>query len=198
MKRTSQMGTLIDALNKKEIPYRVVHNDPKLSNVLFDKEKSEPICMIDLDTIMPGTSLFDVGDAIRSIANTASEDDITTENVSFSLDIYKEFINGYIKGMGDKLTSNERKLIPISVWVLSIELGMRFLTDHIDGNIYFKTDYDGQNVERARIQFKFAECIEELIEKGVLSKYVDEAVDNLSMVKTAPLASETRYNLAGN
>lgn len=160
MSRCNRLDVLMNALNNGEIPLRVAHNDPKLSNVLFDKEKNEPICMIDLDTIMPGTGLFDVGDAIRSIANTASEDDKTTENVSFSIELFEEFIKGYIKGMGNKLTRREMELIPDAVWVIAMELGIRFLTDHIDGNIYFKTDYDGQNIERAKIQFVLAECIE--------------------------------------
>ena len=163
--RKSKLGILMESLEKGDIPYRVVHNDPKLNNVLFDKENHVPICMIDLDTIMPGTGLFDVGDAIRYIANTASEEEKTTENVSLSLEIYNEFVNGYLDGMGDGLTEKEKELIPISAWVLTMELGIRFLTDHINGNKYFNTEYDGQNVERARIQFALAKDIENKILK---------------------------------
>lgn len=158
--RKDKLGFIMIALNKGLIPYRVAHNDPKLSNVLFSKENAEPICMIDLDTIMKGSGLSDVGDALRSIANTASEDDITTKNVSFSLEIYKEFISGYIKAMGDKLSKHEIELIPYSPYVITLELGIRFLKDHIDGNTYFKVDYDNQNLERARIQFALAADIE--------------------------------------
>lgn len=170
IERKDEFSTLVDALDSGEIPYRVVHNDPKLNNVLFDKETNAPICMIDLDTIMPGTGLYDVGDALRSIANTASEDDKTTKNVSFSIEIYEEFVKGYRKGMGKNLTARENLLIPISPWILSMELGMRFLKDHFDGNVYFKTDYDGQNIERANIQFALAEDIEKKMKDGLLNK----------------------------
>lgn len=175
--REKQMGVLMDALEAGEIPYRVVHNDPKISNVLFDKETNAPICMIDPDTIMRGTTLFDVGDALRSIANTASEDDKTTDNVSFSKEIFEEFVKGYIKGMNGKLTKKEIELIPISIWVLAMELGIRFLKDHIDGNVYFKTDYDGQNIERADVQFALAKCIEAELSAGSLQNIVKNIVE---------------------
>ena len=174
MDKEDLLSILMDALENGVIPYRVVHNDPKLNNVLFDKATAEPICMIDLDTIMPGTSLFDVGDALRSIANTASEDDKTTDNVSFSTEIFEKFVTGYIKGMCGKLTTAEIELIPESIWVIAMELGMRFLKDHIDGNKYFATEYDGQNLERARIQLKLADCVYEKISSGELHGIVHE------------------------
>lgn len=181
MDKEDKLGVLMNALESGAIPYRVVHNDPKLNNVLFDKATAEPICMIDLDTIMPGTSLFDVGDALRSIANTASEEDKTTDNVSFSTEIFEKFITGYIKGMHGKITTAEIELIPESIWVIAMELGMRFLKDHIDGNKYFATEYDGQNLERAKVQLKLAECVYEKISTGELHKIVHEIqrkVDN--------------------
>lgn len=168
VERREKLGLIMEALKKGEIPYRVCHNDPKLSNVLFDKQKNTPICMIDLDTVMPGSCLFDVGDAIRSIANMASEDDKTTENVSLSMELYDEFVNGYLQGMGDKLTNREKELIPMSVWIITMELGIRFLKDHIDGNLYFKTERDGENLERARIQFALAKDIEHKIKDGIM------------------------------
>lgn len=174
MSKEDKLSVLMDALEEGDIPYRVVHNDPKLNNVLFDKVTAEPICMIDLDTIMPGTSLFDVGDALRSIANTASEDDKTIENVSFSTEIFEKFVTGYIKGMRGKLTAAEIELIPESIWVIAMELGMRFLKDHIDGNKYFATEYDGQNFERAKVQLRLAECVYEKIRTGELHEIVHE------------------------
>ena len=130
--------------------------------------------MIDLDTMMPGSCLFDVGDAIRSIANMASEDDKSTSNVSLSVELYEEFVRGYVASMGDKLTSKEKELIPTSVWIITLELGIRFLKDHIDKNIYFHTDYDGQNLERAWIQFALVKDIEKKLENGVLYKVLKE------------------------
>lgn len=174
VERKKNLGILTEALEKGEVPYRVCHNDPKLSNVLFDKKSNAPICMIDLDTIMPGSCLFDVGDAIRSIANKASEDDKTTENAELSMELYEEFVKGYLDGMGDKLTEREKELIPMSVWVITMELGIRFLKDHIDGNVYFKTERDGENLERARIQFALARDIEYKIKEGKFNNILEE------------------------
>lgn len=174
------MGILVNALNNGEIFYGVTHNDPKINNALFDKVTGKPICMIDLDTVMSGTPLFDIGDALRSIANTDSEDAKTTENVSFSLEIYEAFVEGYIKGMKDCLTDKEKELIPYSPLVIGLELGMRFLMDHIQGNIYFKTEYDGQNIERARVQFALVEDIERKLKSGELHRILKKAETDLN------------------
>lgn len=170
LKHQEVMGLLVEAQKNGEIPIGVVHNDPKISNALFSKVTGAPICMIDLDTVMPGTPLYDIGDALRSIANTDSEEAKTTENVSFSVEVYEAFMNGYISEMNRELTKQEKDLIPYSPLIIALELGMRFLTDHIQGNIYFKTEYDGQNLERARVQFALAKDIEQKINSGVLQK----------------------------
>lgn len=172
LEREEKLSVLTSALEKGDILCRVVHNDPKLNNVLFAKDTGKPICMIDLDTIMPGTCLYDVGDALRSICNTASEDDKTTENVSFSVEIFEEFVKGYLAGMKGKLVEKEIELIPYSVWVLAMELGIRFLKDHVDGDVYFGTEYAGQNLERANVQFALAKCIEEKLESNELQEIV--------------------------
>lgn len=170
------MGLLVKALKNGELPLGVTHNDPKINNALFSKVTGAPICMIDLDTVMPGTPLYDIGDALRSIANTDSEDAKTTENVSFSLEIYEAFIKGYVSEMNRDLTAGEKRLIPYSPLVIALELGMRFLTDHIQGNIYFKTEYDGQNLERAQVQFALAKDIEQQLNNGVLQKILEETI----------------------
>lgn len=174
LERKEQMGLLVNALENGEIPIGVAHNDPKISNALFSKITGAPICMIDLDTVMSGTSLYDIGDALRSIANTDSEEAKTTENVSFSLEIYEAFMKGYISEMTRKLTESEKKLIPYSPLVIGLELGMRFLMDHIQGNVYFKTEYDGQNLERARVQFALVQDIEQKLEQGILQKILED------------------------
>lgn len=181
--KQDKLGVLMDNLRAGTIPIRVTHNDPKIDNVLFDKKRNTPICMIDLDTIMPGTGLFDVGDALRSIGNTASEDEKNESKVDFSLTIFENFVRGYLKGMNGLLTDKEIELIPYSVWVIAMELGIRFLADHIDNNRYFKTQYDWQNLERSRIQFKLAEVVEEKIESGVLSGIVQRIVDEMQRSK---------------
>ncbi len=168
------MGILVNALQRGDIPVGVTHNDPKISNALFSKTTGAPICMIDLDTVMSGTPLYDIGDALRSIANTDSEDAKTTENVSFSIEIYEAFMKGYLRKMNRALSQNEKKLIPYAPIVIGLELGMRFLTDHIQGNVYFKTDYEGQNLERARVQFALVSDIEQKLKTGILQKVLDE------------------------
>ncbi|MBQ8300016.1 MAG: aminoglycoside phosphotransferase family protein [Clostridia bacterium] len=172
LERKDKFGILAENQKSGALPIRVTHNDPKISNVLVDKKTNVPICMIDLDTCMPGTILYDVGDALRSVANTASEDEKDASLVDFSTVIFESFVRGFLKGMSGLLTDAEIELIPYSVWILAMELGMRFLKDHIDGNKYFKTQYDGQNLERARIQFKLAEVVEQKIEDGELSGIV--------------------------
>ncbi len=179
LERKDKFGILVENQKTGALPVRVTHNDPKISNVLVDKKTNLPICMIDLDTCMPGTILYDVGDALRSIANTASEDEKDVTIVDFSLDIFESFVRGFLRGMSGLLTDEEIELIPYSVWVLAMELGMRFLKDHIDGNKYFKTQYDGQNLERSKIQFRLAEVIEEKINSDVLSGIVQNIVDEM-------------------
>lgn len=173
LKHQDVMGLLVNAQKNGEIPIGVAHNDPKISNALFSKKTGAPICMIDLDTVMPGTPLYDIGDALRSIANTDSEEAKTTDNVSFSVEVYEAFMKGYLSEMNRKLTKQEKELIPYSPLIIALELGMRFLTDHIQGNIYFKTEYDGQNLERARVQFALAKDIEQKINSGILQKVLE-------------------------
>lgn len=179
LERKDKLGILVEKQKTGELPIRVTHNDPKISNVLVDKKLNVPICMIDLDTCMPGTILYDVGDALRSIANTVSEDEKDASLVDFSEGIFESFVRGFLNRMNGLLTDAEIELIPYSVWILAMELGMRFLKDHIDGNVYFKTQYDGQNLERSKIQFKLAEVIENKINDDVLLGIVRRSVEDL-------------------
>lgn len=156
--RREKLSEIVIALENGIIPYRVTHNDPKLNNILFDRKTNKPICLIDLDTVMPGSILYDIGDAIRSGANTISEESKDYSSATLDMELYYEFVKGCLDA--DILTEAEVKLIPLSVWTLTLELGMRFLMDYIDGNIYFPVEYEEQNLIRAWIQFSLVKDIE--------------------------------------
>jgi len=147
---------IMEPLSKKEIPQRVVHNDTKLNNVMLDDTDHHAVCVIDLDTIMPGSLLFDYGDAIRFCANTGAEDDQNLENVGIAPKKFVAFTHGFLSQTAERLTEKELSLMSIAPLVITYELSLRFLTDYLDGNTYFKTDpaRPDHNLERARAQLK--------------------------------------------
>ncbi len=151
---------LLALLAKNELPLRVTHNDTKLNNILFDNETNEGICIIDLDTVMPGLSLYDFGDSIRFGANTASEDEKDLSKVSLSLELYKAYTEGYLASAKDSLTENEIIYLPFSAKLMTLECGIRFLTDYLNGDVYFKTEYPEHNLVRCRTQFELVRDIE--------------------------------------
>lgn len=135
------------------LPLRVTHNDTKLNNILFDEKNGEAICVIDLDTVMPGYSLNDFGDSIRFGANTAVEDETDLSKVSLDLRLFEIYAKGFIKGCDGKLLDAELDLLPEGAIMMTLECGMRFLADYLDGDIYFKTSREKHNLDRARNQF---------------------------------------------
>lgn len=145
--------TLEIAHAEGRLPLRVTHNDTKLNNILFDAASGLPVCVIDLDTVMPGYSVNDFGDAIRFGANTATEDERDLSLVSLDLELYRAHARGFLRGFGDALTAEERALLPIGARMMTLECGMRFLTDHLDGDVYFRIHRTGHNLDRARCQF---------------------------------------------
>ena len=140
------------------LPLRVTHNDTKLNNVLFDKTTRKALCVIDLDTVMPGLSVNDFGDAIRFGASTAAEDEKDLSKVSMSLEMFEAFARGYIQNSG--LTDIERKHLRDGAKMMTLECGVRFLTDYLNGDVYFNTAYPTQNLDRCRTQFKLVEDME--------------------------------------
>lgn len=165
---------ITEALEKGNIPLRVSHNDTKLNNVLFDKTTKEPMCLIDLDTVMPGSVLYDFGDAARYCCNTESEEARTTEKVSFNLEYFNQLTKGFLETMGDEITKEEVFMLVDAVWMMTFELAIRFLDDHIAGNHYFTVDYDGKNLERARVQMALLKDIEKkkkVMEESVYTIY---------------------------
>lgn len=162
--RESDTHVLTDLIEKGEIPIRVTHNDTKLNNILFDEETNKGICVIDLDTVMTGLSLYDFGDSIRSGANKTAEDDPNTDNVGIDLNLYEAFTKGFLSSAGKALTETEKKYLPFSAKLLTLECGMRFLTDYLNGDTYFKTNYPEHNSDRTRNQFKLVKDIEDNME----------------------------------
>jgi Ser/Thr protein kinase RdoA (MazF antagonist) len=161
--READCSKVLDLLAAGKLPLRVTHNDTKLNNVLFDKATREPICVVDLDTIMPGLSLYDFGDSLRFMGNTAAEDERDLGKVSFDMDVFKAFAEGYLSGAGDAITDAEKALLPFSVKLLTLECGMRFLADYLNGDVYFRIHKEDDNLARCRTQFKLVQCIETLL-----------------------------------
>jgi len=145
--------TLEKAHREGRLPLRVTHNDTKLNNILFDAETGEPVCVIDLDTVMPGYSINDFGDSIRFGANTAAEDETDLSKVSLDLELFALYAKGFLEGCGGKLTATELELLPVGAMMMTLECGMRFLTDYIEGDVYFRIHRPKHNLERARNQF---------------------------------------------
>lgn len=153
MAREADMTSLTGRLEKKELPLRVTHNDTKLNNIMIDDETGKGICVIDLDTVMPGSSLYDFGDSIRFGANTAAEDETDLSKVSLSLELYELYVKGYLEGCQGSLTELEKELLPMGAKMMTLECGMRFLTDYLQGDTYFKIHREHHNLDRCRTQF---------------------------------------------
>ena len=158
--REKDCSVLLDLLDAGKLPLRVTHNDTKLNNVLFDNETNEGICVVDLDTVMPGLSLYDFGDSIRFSANTASEDEKDLSKVSLSLEYFKAYTEGFLTSAGKSLEKEEINQLAFSAKLMAFECGMRFLGDYINGDVYFKTAYPEHNLDRCRTQFALVADIE--------------------------------------
>ncbi len=152
--RAGRMHAIVDRLATGELPLRVTHNDTKLNNVLLDDETGRALCVIDLDTVMPGSVLYDFGDAIRYGANTVAEDEINTDKVGFDMTLFEAFTRGFLEKTDGFLTDAELRLLPLGAEIMTLELVIRFLTDYIDGDLYFKTKYPGHNLVRTHAQMR--------------------------------------------
>jgi dTDP-glucose pyrophosphorylase len=149
-----------DLLKTGEIPLRVTHNDTKLNNIMIDDKTRKGICVIDLDTVMPGLAMNDFGDSIRFGANTGAEDEPNLDKVWFDLELFDIYAKGFIEGCGGKLTPKEIELLPMGAKVMTFECGMRFLTDYLQGDTYFKVHRENHNLDRCRTQFKLVSDME--------------------------------------
>ncbi len=152
LSREAEAATLVDMLARGELPLRVTHNDTKLNNVMLDATTREPLCVIDLDTVMPGLIAYDFGDSIRFGASTAVEDETDLSKVSLDMEYYKAYLKGYYETFPD-MTENERKSLPIGSKMMTLECGVRFLTDYLMGDVYFGVHRPDHNLDRCRTQF---------------------------------------------
>ena len=156
----SWVSILEDLRVKGELPTRTTHNDTKISNVLFDKETQKAVCVIDLDTVMPGTVLYDFGDLVRTSVNGVSED-APVDKVECRLDVFDALAKGYLEAAGATLTAVERKYLVFSAKLITLELSLRFLTDYLKGDTYFSVSYEAQNLDRAKNQLRLLELLGE-------------------------------------
>lgn len=152
MEREQEMSVLMDLLEAKELPLRVTHNDTKLNNVMLDAKTGKGVCVIDLDTVMPGLSVNDFGDSIRFGANTAAEDETDLSKVSLDLELYERFVSGFLQGCQGSLTQKELEMLPMGAKMMTMECGMRFLADYLSGDTYFRIHREHHNLDRCRTQ----------------------------------------------
>lgn len=160
-KRKAFCSLFTDKISDGSLPLRVTHNDTKLNNVLFDKKTLLPVAVVDLDTVMPGLSLYDFGDAIRFGSNPSDEDEKDLSKVYCDLALFEAFTRGFLEECGDLLTDEELDMLPYAGKMMTLECGMRFLADHIAGDVYFKIHRDDHNLDRCRTQFKMVADMEE-------------------------------------
>ena len=153
-------GIAMQGLQDGSLPLRVTHNDTKLNNILMDAETGEARAVIDLDTIMPGSMLFDFGDSIRFGASTAAEDEKDLDKVHFDITLFQAYAEGYCGAVKDSITAREAELLPYGAYLMTIECGMRFLTDYLAGDTYFATKYAEHNLVRCRTQIRLASEME--------------------------------------
>lgn len=160
LEREKDTSVLTDLLAAGQLPLRVTHNDTKLNNILFDENSRKALCIIDLDTVMPGLSHYDFGDSIRFGASTGEEDEKDLSRIELDLSLFEVFTKGYLEGCGGRLTDKEIEMLPMGAKLMTYECGIRFLADHLEGDVYFKIHRDGHNLDRARTQFKLVADME--------------------------------------
>jgi Ser/Thr protein kinase RdoA (MazF antagonist) len=148
-----------ETLTNAHLPERVTHNDTKINNILFDAATGEGVCVIDLDTVMPGLALHDFGDLVRSATNPAREDEPDLARVEMRFSLFEALLRGYLSGTDGMLTAAELAFLPVAGQVIAFELGLRFLTDFLEGDNYFKVCRENQNLDRCRVQFRLFESM---------------------------------------
>ena len=161
LEREDAAGEVMRLQNAGKLPIRVTHNDTKLNNVLLDSRTGKAVCVIDLDTVMPGQAIFDFGDSIRFGASTAAEDEPDLDKVRLDTARFDAYTRGFLRGCENALTPLEKTLLPTGAWMMTLECGVRFLADYLNGDVYFKTSDAEQNLRRARTQFKLVAEMEE-------------------------------------
>ena len=170
--REGLVDSVLDLLASGELPERVTHNDTKLNNVLLDAQTGKGMCVIDLDTVMPGSVLYDFGDMVRTTTTRVAEDEPDTSKIQMDIDYFEALVDGYLETASGFLTPKEKELLPMSGKLITFEIGLRFLTDYLQGDTYFKTHREGQNIDRCRKQFKMVQSMEEQMD--AMQKIVED------------------------
>lgn len=171
--REEDYHVMVDLLTAGKLPLRVTHNDTKLNNILFDKTTGEGLCVIDLDTVMPGLAANDFGDSIRFGANHCAEDESDLSKVNFSMELFEIYTKGFLQAAGEAFTPLEKQTLPWGAKLMTMECGMRFLADYLEGDHYFHINYETQNLNRARTQFKLTADMEKSwdVMQKIIEKY---------------------------
>lgn len=171
--RKGMVGKIVEKLASGEIPTKVTHNDTKLNNVLIDDATGKALCVIDLDTIMPGTVCYDFGDSIRFGCNPAAEDEKDLTKVNFDINLFEQYVKGYVSTLKDTLTQAEADNLALGAIMMTYECGIRFLSDYLDGDVYFRVKRPEHNLDRTRTQFKLVADMEKNLDKmnAVVAKY---------------------------
>ena len=172
--READCHVICDALAKGELPLRVTHNDTKLNNIMIDNRTGKGLCVIDLDTVMPGSSLYDYGDSIRFGASTGAEDEQNLDLIWCDLELFEIYTKGYVEGCGGSLTETEIRMMPMGAKLMTLECGMRFLADHLQNDIYYKIHRENHNLDRARTQLKLVADMETKWDEmnAIVEKYI--------------------------
>jgi hypothetical protein len=171
LKRQAVTGVILDAMSRGKIPERITHNDTKFNNVMLDVVTGEAMCIVDLDTVMPGCALYDFGDMVRTTTSPTLEDELDLAKVTLRMPMFKQLARGYYSTAGQFLTQGEKELIAFSGKLITFEIGLRFLTDYLSGDVYFRTHRPDHNRDRCRTQFKLVESIER--QEAAMQKFVD-------------------------
>ncbi len=159
--REKEAASLMELLRQVKLPLRVTHNDTKLNNVMLDAQTHQGLCVLDLDTVMPGLAAFDFGDLVRFGANTGAEDEKDLSRIGLSMDNYAQLLDGFLSACGDSLTETEIATLPLGAKLMTLECGVRFLTDYLMGDVYFHIQRPEHNLDRCRTQFKLVASMEE-------------------------------------
>ena len=176
--RREAMGRIVEMIADGTLPLRVTHNDTKCNNVMVDDATGEALCVVDLDTVMAGSSLYDFGDAIRFGASTAAEDERDLSKVRLDMDLFRAFAEGFISRTAADLRREELENLALGALVMTFEVGLRFLTDYLDGDVYFRTESPDHNLARARCQFRLLSDMEahraemDAIVRALTEKYI--------------------------
>ena len=171
-KNRGEYALLIDGMNKGELFERTTHNDTKLNNVLIDDVSGEGICVIDLDTVMPGLPHYDFGDMVRTGTSPAAEDELDLSKVGMRFEMFEALLRGFLSSAGKFLNPREKELLPFSGKLITLEIGIRFLTDYLAGDVYFKIHREKHNLDRCRTQIKLAQSIQSQLPR--MQKLVEE------------------------